>query len=321
MIDNIDHNKEAADIYREAMEKERKKRKWNPDELIAMYSRVIELEPEFPHPYFLRGRQYLEFGDIANALKNFTQAIELGFQDAETYYERMKCYALIGNKDNEALADLRAALKIDPFHVNANCDMGLICFEKGDMQRAYKHFTTAINRNTSNAITFLKRGVINMQEKRYEHAIVDFLDSKACNPTIAQTHYLLGNCYYELGVLKRALRAYDSANLLDRDMPDIYYKMGCVCYDMGDFDSSARHFSILIELLPDSETGYTSRGLAWLAKEDFDKAIADFEKAISINAGDASAHYLLSQAYLGRGDEALGIKYYERALALGYVPE
>lgn len=321
MIDNLNHNKKARELFAQAQQMETRKRRCPPQELIDVYNQLIELEPEFAQAYVRRGIQQMEAGKPEKALEDFNRAIELGLKTAETYYERVKSYALLGNKKEEAMQDLRTVLELDPRHVRANDDMGYIMFEEDKKRSAYKYLTAAINNDTDNPVTFYKRALINMEEKRYEHAIVDLLDSKTCNPVNAETHYMLGNCYYELGLLDRALKAYESASLLSPFVPDPYYKMGCVCYDKGDFDNSVRYFSALISRLPDSETGYFSCALAYLGKEDFDSAIANLEKAISINNEDASAHYLLSQAYLGKGDEVFGEKYYDKALALGYLPD
>ncbi|MCL2817465.1 MAG: tetratricopeptide repeat protein [Clostridiales bacterium] len=321
MIENLDHNEEARELFAKALEKENRQRKFPPHELLDIYDQVIKLEPEFGPAYFCRGKKYLDTNRPEKALEDINRALELGHKDAETYYTRVKCYALIGNKREEAMQDLRTVLELNPRHVLANDDMGYILFEEDKKRLAYKYFTAAIHCNTNNPVTFFRRALINIEEKRYEHAIVDLLDSRTCNPSNAETHFVLGNCYYELGVFDRALKSYEAATVLKPLVPDPYYKMGCVYYDQGDFDNSIKHFTTLINFLPDSETGYFSRALAHLGKEDFGSAIADLKRAIEINSEDASAHYLLSQAYLGKGDEALGKKYYDKALALGYLPE
>ena len=320
MQDNLVERKKSQELF-ENIEQIEKRKKIDPSEILDICDRIIEMDSEHAQAYAKRSKYLYGRCDYSLALRDINRAIDLGFKTAETYYLRATCYAIIGNKEAEFMSDIKSVIKLDPRHPQANRIMGNYYYDRGYEPDAYKHFSEAIDNKVSDAIVFFRRGTINMNNGRYEHAIVDFMDSQKCNPSYALTYYLRANCYYEIGALDRALKDYESASFVDVHSPDPYYKMGCVYYDKGDFDNSVKNFTMLINLLPDSETGYYSRGISWLAKNDFEAATADFEQALSINANDAATCYLLSQSYLGQGNEELGKKCYEQALSLGYEPK
>ena len=320
MTDNLSRSERACSLFKDIESLEKRKRS-DPSEILEMCSEVIELDSEYAQAYAKRSKYLYNNCDYILALRDIDRAIDLGIKTAETYYLRSSCYSAVGNRENDRVRDLKTALKLDPRHPQANRMMGHYYYEMGYEKDAYKHFSEAIDNKISDPAVFLRRGMINMENGRYEHAIVDFFDSQKCDPSGSMPYYLRANCYYEIGALDRAIKDYEQVSFLEAHAPDPYYKMGCVYYDKGDFDNSIKNFNMLIALLPGSEMGYYSRGISWLAKNDFSNAVADFEKALSINPDDAATCYLLSQAYLGQGNEALGSKYHEQALTLGYEPE
>lgn len=319
MINSLEHNAEAKDILK-SINKMEKQKKFDPMELIDLCSDLIKLEPEYADIYVKRGKYYFDGCKYPLAIKDFNTAIDMGLQSAEAYYMRSCCYGLLGRNEDKRIADLKAALKFDPRHPQANAEMGHYYFATDYRPMAYKCYTEAIDNKSSDPLVFLQRGIINMDNGRYEYAIVDFLDSQKCNPSNILCYYLRGNCYYEIGALDRALHDYELANFVDRHAPDPIYKMGCVYYDKGDFENCVKQFSLLINLLPDSETGYFSRGVAYMSMNAFKQAIEDFERALAIKGEDGDTCYLLSQAHLALHDEEAGKQYYARAIAAGYIP-
>ncbi|MBQ9992359.1 MAG: tetratricopeptide repeat protein [Firmicutes bacterium] len=319
MLDSLTHNPDADDLFKSVLKMEKQK-KCDPSEVMDILTQLIEMEPDFAPAYVKRSNYSFKFCEYGLALQDLNKAIELGSNDPEAFYLRSKCYAIIGNKNTEQMEDIKMTLKLDPRHPQANSEMGHYFFEKDYKQDAYKYFTEAINNKTNDPLAFLKRGIINMEQGRYEHAIVDLLDSQKCNPRNTLLYYLRANCYYEIGALDKALKDYELAVFVDPHTPELYYKMGIVYYEKGDLENAVKNFNMMINLQSDSSLGYYSRGIVMLEKNDFAAAAEDFEKAAAI-APNAETCNLLSLAYEGLGNAELSSKYYEQALALGYQPE
>ncbi|MCM1293908.1 MAG: tetratricopeptide repeat protein, partial [Bacteroides sp.] len=72
------------------------------------YGKVIEYSPRSPFPHYNMGILYAESGDLKEALKEFTRAIELKSDFGEAYYNRGFVQYKLGNQ-KEGSADLSRA--------------------------------------------------------------------------------------------------------------------------------------------------------------------------------------------------------------------
>ena len=79
---------------------------------------AIEEDPYDHYAYLIRGRSWLEDGNVELALKDYSQAIRLDPTDPQPYYFRADAYKLLG-KDDRARADRREAHQKDPAYKRA----------------------------------------------------------------------------------------------------------------------------------------------------------------------------------------------------------
>jgi tetratricopeptide (TPR) repeat protein len=75
---------------------------------IKDFSKAIELNPRDTYAYYKRGFSYLRIDDYAQAIKDFSNAIEINPSLAEAYYGRGVAFESLGYKD-KAIADYRSA--------------------------------------------------------------------------------------------------------------------------------------------------------------------------------------------------------------------
>ncbi|MEM4261266.1 MAG: hypothetical protein QXG00_08535, partial [Candidatus Woesearchaeota archaeon] len=105
---------------------------------IRDYSSAIRIEPN-SKLYSYRGYAYLSLEKNEEAKADFTKAIELGMQDAFTYYNR-----------------------------------GLACLGLSQYEQAIDDITKSLEQDTSYVFSFLNRGYANEQLGRYVDAIRDY---------------------------------------------------------------------------------------------------------------------------------------------------
>lgn len=96
----------------------------------------------------------------------------------------------------------------------------------------------------------------------------------------------------------------------------VYYYWGTAKGNDGDNMQAANYYTKAIELKPDYERAYYSRGLTFDALHDTKAAIADYNKAIAMKPGDATLYNARGWAYFESGDKAAAIKDYNTALSL-----
>ena len=77
---------EASTLFSEALNET------DHDKVIALYTKVIELNPGYASAYNNRGIAYTEMKKYNNAIVDYTKAIELKPDDADAYYNRGESY-------------------------------------------------------------------------------------------------------------------------------------------------------------------------------------------------------------------------------------
>ncbi len=85
--------------------------KW--DQAIDFSSQAVEQDQANSGAYILRGRSWMAKKELEQAIKDFSQAIEINPSDCEGYYMRCEAYKVFG-KEELARADRRSAHRNDP---------------------------------------------------------------------------------------------------------------------------------------------------------------------------------------------------------------
>ena len=91
---------------------------------------------------------------------------------------------------------------------------------------------------------------------------------------------------------------------------------------MGSHQRALKDFSSAIRYDPDSDRGYTNRGLCYRVLKKCDKAIEDFNQAIQINPNRPDSYFGRAQAYFDTQQYARARDDCEKALSIqsGYQP-
>jgi tetratricopeptide (TPR) repeat protein len=132
--------------------------------------------------YFQQGYQQQMAGEYREAIELYTRSIE-AFPTAEAYTFRGWTYSFLGDYD-QAIAECRQAIKVDPEFGNPYNDMGAYLIEQG---------------NWDEAIPWFEKAII---AKRYE---------ARCYP-----HFNLGRIYEHRHNWNRAKECYAAAYALDK---------------------------------------------------------------------------------------------------------
>ena len=112
----LDFNKNSMDANGKTVAEEKKTKKTVSDGqamfdvtlIMADYSRVNELNPDFSFAYYNKANILCSQKDFQTAILNYTQAIKIDSDFAEAYYNRGLTYLFIG-EDTKGLADLSKA--------------------------------------------------------------------------------------------------------------------------------------------------------------------------------------------------------------------
>jgi len=125
------------------------------DEVIRLYSRVIEMDPRCAEAYVNRGVAYRWTGQLELAIKDYNEAIALNPNYALAFFNRGNLYGLKLDTA-QAIQDYSKAIELDPSFAAAYHVRAIAYGLKGDYQRAAKDYQRACELGDKKACDWLQ---------------------------------------------------------------------------------------------------------------------------------------------------------------------
>ena len=222
------------------------------DEAIELLSEAIRDTPD-ARLYFARGTHFDESDQPEDAVTDFTKAIELQPDEARYYLARGRLLACALYRNRDALLDLERYLEFKPENVEAH-QRACLCYLLLDLplDQAWHHANAARQLAPHDHVTHFCVGQAQRSSKRFAEAVESFERAIDLEPEFAHYWAALGN----------SLRHSDRKE---------------------DLASAVAAYSKALQLAPDSQYDYYSRGHVRLQLGELDEAIADLRQARSMN--------------------------------------
>ena len=131
-------------------------------------------------------------------------------------------------------------------------DEALLLDEQGD-DKAAEAYRRAIDEGDSVADAYCNLGVMETMKGRREEAFQCFTNALKFDPQHFESHYNVGNLYFENGELKPAKLHYEVAAELEPDFPNVYFNLGIVNAMSEDFQSAFDALTQYKKLAPEDE--------------------------------------------------------------------
>jgi tetratricopeptide (TPR) repeat protein len=199
------------------------------------------------------GRDAVQRRDWAAAIRSYSAALARGDLapelQATAYHNRGIAYAR-SERNDEALADFDAALRLNPRYQSA----------------------------------YVNRGDIYHFKHQYEKAIADYDAALKLRDGDEVAHYDRGNSYAALGRHREAIADYDSAIRLKKDYQPAYFNRGNSYQAIGRFPEAASDYDAAIKLKPDDLNAVNSRGFVNFFLGNYAAAGADFKRGAANDA-------------------------------------
>lgn len=123
---------------------------------IGLYSKAIEIRPNFFDAYFNRGCERLKMDDYNGAMNDFLKVIELNSNDARAY-NNIAHLLHTRHLLDQALSNVNKAIELDSTVSTYYLNRGVIYMSKGNLREALDDFTEAIRINENNADSYKSR--------------------------------------------------------------------------------------------------------------------------------------------------------------------
>jgi len=222
-----------------------------------------------------------QVGFWRNSETLFSHAVAVT-KDNYLAYNNLGFYLSNQGRNDAAIENYRASLRINPNYVDALNNMGFALAGKHQPREAVEYYERALR----------------------------------VQPKHAEVHNNFGNSLSELGQIDEAIRHYRLALQYQPDHADAHNNLGIALAMQGKLDEAIRHFRDAIRFKPSYASAHSNLGNALAAERQFDEAIVEYQAALRLNPKDAQAHNNLANALSekGRLDEA--IPEYGQALIL-----
>jgi uncharacterized membrane protein YjgN (DUF898 family) len=119
---------------------------------------------------------------------------------------------------------------------------------KGDLQKAEKEYTQAIQLNQKDKYAYYNRALVHVQLADYNSAFGDFTSALALDPNFYEAYCNRGNAHFQAGRTELALKDYEQALRLSPDDGDVYYNRGVVLLSVGKKTQAINDFQRAAEL-------------------------------------------------------------------------
>jgi tetratricopeptide (TPR) repeat protein len=138
-----------------------------------------------------------------------------------------------------------------PTHIGP-FDEALLLDERGE-DGAADTYRRAISEGDCVADAYCNLGVMESRRGRKIEAFDCFKNALKHDPRHFESHFNLGNLYFEAGELRPALLHYEVAAGLDPEFPNVYFNLGVVSAMVEDFAAALKALTHYKDLAPEEE--------------------------------------------------------------------
>ena len=96
--------------------------------------------------------------------------------------------------------------------------------------------------------------------------------------------------------------------------------IGFVLANLGEFETSRKHYQHVCDLVPESASGFAGLGFTYRLEGDFEKALQKFQQALSITPENDMVYYEIAEINFETENLSEALKFYNMALKY-CVPE
>lgn len=226
--------------------------------------------------------------------------------------------ALLANKDTKnAQQELLTASKLAPRNPLPYFTLGDIASGEKQFDKALGYYNKVLSIDSTNIKTLAKRAAIYTTMGKDNLAIRDYEAAAAVNRELPEINLNLGMLYQKHGKYRNATKAYQRVIKQAPDALLAYNNLAWMAAESGtDLTQATEWANKATQLAPESSAVYDTLGWVYRAKKDYKSAVSAFKKSISLDPKNAAAHYHLGLTYIDQRDKTQAVKALNNAIKL-----
>ncbi len=210
--------------------------------------------------------------DVTAELMNDWNEAEQRVEKAQELFEQRKCH--------EALAELRAAIAINPYNSAWLFNIGLTLDELERFDEAIEAYREALSIAHNDLESMSHLGVDQFRTGQFREALKTFERVEEIDPTFEASYCHRICAYAELGEHEKADEMFYLARLYKDECPQCYYNIGC----------------------------------SLQARKQFDRAIYCWQRALDLDENNSDIHLRIAEALQSKGELEQSRRHYIAAL-------
>ncbi len=275
---------------------------------IENYAQAIALVPNVGYPRFWKGLAHVRLNEPDMALPEFDAALVNGYnKPLDVYGARWRIYFQRKDYDN-ALSDVRNALKLQPENQEFVLAEGDIAFAKGSFDEALTAYQKYVAKNPANA-------EVHLNIARSHQALDNFTGQTTAaeeairrgTRDLADAHMIIGDGYEGQMKFPEAVEAYKRAVLARPDAYQPYQRLAEGYRALAKFDDAIETSRRALRLFPTNGAIYSDISWYYSLADRHQEAVESAQAGIRYTPDTHTAYTNLCRAYndLNRRDLAL----------------
>ena len=284
-------------------------------ESVETYDEIIKENPKTGRDHTLRAGAHWARGNPDKALRDFDEAIQLGYDSANAFSSRA-LFLTATHEYDKAITDFSKAIEKGDKSESTYVNRAAACLQMNNVDDAIADYSAAIQMNDKNAGVFQQRATAYKVKGDLDKAIVDFTKAMELSPNFIPATMGRGYVYFQMGNHAKAIDDFSKVIELNGRAAVAFNNRGYNYQQIGKYQEALADFKKAVELTPDYALAH--QNLGWLlatCKEeslrDAKTAIACATKACELNEyNDLSdlAALAASHASAKEFDRAIGIQ-------------
>ncbi|MDE1183564.1 tetratricopeptide repeat protein [Paraburkholderia sp.] len=217
---------------------------------------------------------------------------------------------------DDAERGYRAALDVDPAHVDALHLLGVLRHQQGQHAEAADLVGRAAHLRPEDAALQLNLGNALRAMGQLDGAIERFRNALTLAPTFPLAHYNLGNAYAASGRHEDAADAFSRSLQLQPEDASAHNNLGNALHALGRHRDAIASFHRVLQLRPGHAGAHNNLGMALNALGNVDEAIGHFRAALAAQPGFCAAQFNLANTLDATGQHEEAVDAYRGVMAV-----
>jgi serine/threonine protein kinase/tetratricopeptide (TPR) repeat protein len=262
------------------------------EEALAVYERVIQMDPRDARAYSNKGSALRKLKRYKEALEAYERALTIEPKSAFVWISKGKIY-YSSKRFDEALVAYNHALAINPNNPVIWVSKGNVLYALKRHHEALDAYDSALAITPDDASTWASKGEVLYRQKRYREALESYNRALAITPDDASIWLAKGNKLYKLKRYDEVLAAYEQILAITPNKASIWSNKGNVLYQVERYNEALVAYNKALTITPRNARIWSDKGAVLYKLERYNEALDAYKFARFLDPNDAS----ISQRY------------------------